>query len=262
VGDATPLTLVELSAPCPATVKAALANRRTGPSSCFFDDESWALILRHDRADSACLADEAEWPSIVSFFDGDGGGSLVAPSWILTAAHTAANIPRGHEIVIGGRPRTVVETRLHPSSGTDAAVDLALVRVAPSVEDVTPLPVYERSDELGKRVLLLGRGDFGNGRDGVVGVDHRLRLVTNRVDRCDRRWLGLRFDPPPRCTSLEGVCGEGDSGGPALVRGRGGLSIVGVSSWQDHVGPLGTYGCTEYYARVSTSAAWIQELVR
>jgi hypothetical protein len=35
-----------------------------------------------------------------------------------------------------------------------------------------PLRLYDRTDELGKQVLLLGRGDFGNGRKGVVGVDH------------------------------------------------------------------------------------------
>ena len=36
-------------------------------------------------------------------------------------------------------------------------------------------------------MLLLGRGDFGNGRDGVLGTDHRLRCVTNRVDSADDR---------------------------------------------------------------------------
>lgn len=219
------------------------------------------MILRHDRADSACLADEAAWPAIVSFFEGDGGGSLVAPSWILTAAHTAANVPRGHQILVDGRRRAVVEVCAHPSRGTAAATDLALVHIDAPVGRVSPLRLYERADEVGKRALLLGRGDFGNGRDGVVGVDHRLRLVTNRVDSCDERWLTFRFDPPPRCTSLEGVCGEGDSGGPALLRDRGELYIAGVSSWQDHEGALGTYGCTEYYARVSTSAAWIRDVI-
>jgi hypothetical protein len=47
------------------------------------------MIIRHDVPDADCLIDEAAWPGIVTFFDGDGAGSLVAPSWILTAAHTA-----------------------------------------------------------------------------------------------------------------------------------------------------------------------------
>jgi hypothetical protein len=94
---------------------------------------------------------------------------------VLTAAHTAANIPRDHRIRIAGHA-----TGHRP-----------------------PGP------------LLLGRDDFGNGHDGVVGVDHRLRRVTNRVDSADEYRLRFRFDPPPGGTALEGVAGEGDSGGPA-----------------------------------------------
>jgi hypothetical protein len=134
------------------------------------------------------------------------------------------------------------------------------VRIEPAVERVEPLRLHERGNELGKRVLLLGRGDFGNGRDGVLGVDHRLR-PRHEPGRLLRR-LRLRFDAPPRCTSLEGVGGEGDSGGPAFVRGRDGLRIAGVSSWQEHTGPLGTYGCVEHYARVSTSLDWIRAVTR
>ena len=63
----------------------------------------------------------------------------------------------------------------------------------------------------------------------------------------------LRHDRPD-------VGGEGDSGGPALIRVSGGLAIVGVSSWQDHDGPLGTYGCVEHYERVSSQIDWIRAI--
>jgi hypothetical protein len=219
------------------------------------------VILRHDRPDAAARVDESQWPGIVSFFGGDGGASLLAPAWLLTAAHTAANIPHRHTVEIAGRSHSVVEVRTHPSAKGSERMDLALVRVAPATEGVRPFDLYERSDEVGKRALLLGRGDFGNGRDGVLGVDHGLRCVTNRVESCDRRWLRLRFDPPPRCTSLEGVCGEGDSGGPALLPTRTGLRLAGVSSWQEHQGPLGTYGCVEHYTRISTCLEWIRDVI-
>src|SRR5262249_30807655 len=118
--------------------------------------------------------------------------------------------------------------------------DLALVEIAAPVTDVTTFGLYDRSDEHGQEVILLGRGDFGDGNAGVKGVDHKLRRVTNRIDSADKKWLSFRFDPPPDCTPLEGVCGEGDSGGPALIRRDSQWLVAGVSSWQEHfANPLG-----------------------
>jgi Trypsin len=214
------------------------------------------VILRHDRPDADCLVDEAAWPALVTFFGGDGVGTLVGDRWLLTAAHTARNIPPDHRVAIADRERRIVDVALHPHGA-----DLALVRVETPVDGVRPIPLHEHPDEVGSEALLLGRGDFGNGLDGVLGADQRLRCVTNRVDAADERWLRLRFDAPPDCTLLEGVCGEGDSGGPALLRQGDELTLAGVSSWQDHDGPLGTYGCVEHYARVSTHIGWIRAVM-
>lgn len=211
------------------------------------------MLLRHDRPDADCLVDERAWPAVVTFFGGDGAGTLIADRWLLTAAHTARNIPPEHRVAVGGRERRIVGVVAHPDG-----VDLALVALDDPVEDVQPLAIHERRDEVGAEALLLGRGDFGNGLDGVVGTDHRLRCVTNHVDDADDRWLRLGFDPPPDCTALEGVGGEGDSGGPALLHEDDELTVAGVSSWQDHDGPLGTYGCVEHYARVSSHVGWVR----
>ena len=214
------------------------------------------MILRHDRPDAACLADEAAWPAVVTFFGGDGAGTLVADRWLLTAAHTARNIPPDHRVPVGGRERRIAGVVAHPDG-----IDLALVELDRSVDGVEPLALNDRLDEVGAEALLLGRGDFGNGLDGVLGADQRLRRVTNRIDSADDRWLRLRFDPPPDCTALEGVGGEGDSGGPALLRDGGRLTLAGVSSWQDHDGPLGAYGCVEHYVRVAPHVSWIRAVI-
>ena len=211
------------------------------------------MILRHDRPDAACLVDEAAWPAVVTFFGGDGAGTLIADRWLLTAAHTARNIPPDHRVSIGARERRIAGEIAHPDG-----IDLALVEIDRPVDGVEPLALNERLDEVGAEALLLGRGDFGNGLDGVLGADQRLRRVTNRIDSADDRWLRLRFDPPPDCTALEGVGGEGDSGGPALLRDGGRLTLAGVSSWQDHDGPLGAYGCVEHYVRVAAQLPWIR----
>ena len=53
---------------------------------------------------------------------------------------------------------------------------------------------------------------------------------------------------------------EANSGGPALIENHGKPRIAGVSSWQDHDGPLSTYGSIEHYARVSTQLRWIRDV--
>jgi secreted trypsin-like serine protease len=83
--------------------------------------------------------------------------------------------------------------------------------------------------------------------------------VTNIVDESDAYWLKFRFDAPPAGTDLEGVCGGGDSGGPAFIRAGAELLLAGVSSWQNQRGKrLGLYGCIEHYARVSPYVEWIR----
>lgn len=224
------------------------------------------MIIRHDRPDAACLVDEHDWLGIVTFFDGDGAGTVVAPEWILTAAHTARNIPTDHSITVAGHRYRIARVIPHPDSRDGPAfftsVDLALVELDTPIRAVRPFGLYEDADEQGREVLLLGRGDYGNGMDGVQGVDHRLRRATNQIDAVDDYWISFRFDLPPDCTPLEGVSGEGDSGGPALIWHDEQWLLAGVSSWQEHKPkPLGTYGCTEHYARVSRYTGWIRALI-
>jgi hypothetical protein len=45
--------------------------------------------------------------------------------------------------------------------------------------------------------------------------------------------------------------GAGTLGAERWVLTAARTAVAGVSSWQDHAGPLGTYGCIEHYARVS-----------
>jgi len=148
------------------------------------------MLVRHDRADADSLVDEAAWPAVVSFFGGDGGGTLIADRWVLTAAHTAANLPPAHRFAIGGDEARVARVVTHPDGA-----DLALVELEAAAA-VQPLGLYDGAGEVGLEALLLGRGDYGNGRDGVLGTDRRLRCVTNRIDAAAEHWLARRSAAP------------------------------------------------------------------
>lgn len=230
------------------------------------------MIIRHDRSDRESLVDPCKWSAITSFFRGYGAASLIAPTWLLTAAHVARHIPtdRLSSVELREKCYTIARVILHPGwldmreqDDEDAVgdtVDLALVELETPVEDVRPFELYTRSDEKGQEVILLGAGQYGNGLKGARGTDRQLRRVTNIIDESDAYWLTFRFDAPPAGTLLEGVCGRGDSGGPALIQHDSQLLLAGVSSWQHQGGrPLGLYGCIEHYARVSCYVDWIRE---
>jgi hypothetical protein len=229
------------------------------------------MILRHDRSDRESLVNEKQWPALTSFFRGHGGASLIAPTWLLTAAHVAEEIPTKVRLSVelAGKRYHIARKIFHPGydhkwrrgdkDDGHNTVDLALVELEAPVEDVLPFELYDRSDEQGQEVLLLGSGEFGNGIRGARGTDRALRQATNRVDEADDYWLKLRFDAPPDGTFLEGVCGKGDSGGPAFIRDHDRFLLAGISSWQ-HTGdgPIGLYGCVEHYTRVSRFVDWIR----
>ena len=230
------------------------------------------MIIRHDRSDRASLVDPCKWPAITTFFRGAGAASLIAPTWLLTAAHVARRIPTDRPATVEFVEKNyyVARVLLHSSydprwdeeevneGEIDTTVDIALVELATPVEDVIPYKLYTGSDEAGQELTLLGAGQYGDGLRGVRGSDRQLRRVTNVVDVADEYWLKFRFDEPPAGTTLEGVCAGGDSGGPALLPDASGFQLAGLSSWQQTFDkPLGVYGCVEHYTRVSRFIDWI-----
>jgi hypothetical protein len=88
-----------------------------------------------------------------------------------------------------------------------------------------------------------------------------MRWATNKVTQALENYLTFSFDAPPQAMDLEGISGPGDSGGPALIEVDGKTFVVGVSSANDDRGAAGPcrYGSTEYYARVSAVAGWIEK---
>jgi hypothetical protein len=224
-----------------------------------------SIIRRHDQPDSLYVQLARGYASLVHINlptpqgAADGEGTLIAPRWVLTAAHVGVEVKPGHRVRLGRAELPVDSVVIHPQ-WADGPHDLALLRLASPVA-ARPARLYRLAAEVDRLVVLLGYGDFGTGLSGPLGNDGVVRGASNRIDEATDLWLKFSFDPPgaPRATALEGVSGPGDSGGPAYLEGPDEI-LVGVSSGQSTrtAGGPGRYGVVEYYVRVSRYIAWIE----
>lgn len=235
------------------------------------------MIIRHDVDDRAYRELGRAYPAVCCLNapqPAKGAGVLIDSRFVLTAAHGAAKLQAGYEILVAGLPFPIRRIVLHPSwqhrrakvgaSDTAILVDLALVELERPVDSIQPLPLYLGRAEEGIVVTLIGKGAFGTGLTGPEMQDGLWRGATNRVDKVlHNAWLVLRFDEPGRATDLEGVEGPGDSGGPALIDEGGRVQVAGIASWEDRSGAAGRgqYGVQKHYVRVSAFGQWIEEAI-
>jgi hypothetical protein len=214
-----------------------------------------AILIRPDRDDAEYLELATRYAASIALPAG-GEGVLIAPRWVLTAAHRAKALQEmkpAPKLALGGRDHDIEAVHLHPEWKSGEANDIALVLLRKDVTGVEPTPIYRASDESGKGVVIVGHGESGKIGASMMARDGRKRAAINTVDRFAPRTLGLRIKPAEEASDLQGTAAPGDSGGPAIVETKDGLFVAGVGH--------GSEGEWETYARVSAFASWIDAVM-
>ncbi|MGY1530795.1 S1 family peptidase [Luteimonas sp. A649] len=249
-----------------------------------------AIVIRDDVDDAEYRIPASGFPALVDM-PGEGHGVLIAPQWVITAAHVLPWHSGHMQVVVGGRPRDVERVVTHPgyrapphelidqAMATGEAVlilvllassdDIALLKLTQPVTDVAPVALYKDSDEPNQIVKIVGKGATGTGANGhdPKGPNRtELRRAFNTITSAHERWLCHVFDEPSSALPLEGTGGNGDSGSPALIQAEGEWLLAGLFAWKLLPGDVrtarpGRYGQASCSVRLSHYIDWIEGVI-
>jgi hypothetical protein len=216
-----------------------------------------AILIRSDRDDAEYLEMATRYESSVALDAPEGEGVLIAPRWVLTAAHVAMALQKLEtlpKLRLRERDWEIQAIFLHPEWKKDAPEnDIALILLRKSVDRVAPTPLYRETDEAGRPVVIVGHGETGKigGKDRTS--DRKKRAAVNTVDKAMPRILGLQIKSGDDASDLQGAATPGDAGGPAYIQTPDGLFVAGIGNAADND--------WEYYARVSAFVTWIEAVM-
>jgi chymotrypsin len=247
-----------------------------------------AIVIRDDVDDSQYRVPASEFPALVDM-PGEGHGVLIAPQWVVTAAHAITWQSEITQVTINGIARDVERLAIHPGyqrppqALLDQALatwdwtlfrvllsssdDIALLKLAQPVTDVSPVAINKSDSEFGHLIKIFGKGATGNGVTGhELSSSHRteLRRAYNKVTSAHGRWFCYVFDKPSEALPLEGGSGSGDSGGPILIQAEKDWLLAGLTSWADPQRATrtpGRYGQISCNVRLSHYRDWIESVI-
>jgi len=242
--------------------------------------EARAIIMRHDVPEEKYRVDASVFPALVDL-PREGHGVLVAPFWVVTVAREVAGRDI-KEVTINGVARPVAKVVIHPGyketpkslyTGDAAPLmtferdvdDIAMIELKDEVTDVQPAVMYRGDGEAKEVAEILGKGSTGNGYVGEYPGSPRrgtLHRAYTRIEATDGRWLKLQFHTKREAEPLEGMPGNGDEGGPVLIKVHGTPVLVALMCRDYAIGDLASYPFFHYdgetyNTRISYYAPWI-----
>jgi len=225
-----------------------------------------AIVIRHNQPDSQYRVDRQHIPALADL-PGEGHGTLIAPRWVVTAAHAVDMMqimPEERYVTINGKKRTVSRILVYPdypaardgwqkmfaglkTADPDAFAeqyvkamaamhDIALLELAEPVTDVAPMSVYWGNIKPGTLSAVYGAGATGTDTSGISdNASHRteLRRAENRLTRTDGQWLRFAFDCGAHAPQFGGATAGGDSGGPVTINVSGRTYLAGITHGLD-----------------------------
>lgn len=222
-------------------------------------------------------------------------GNYKGRGYVLTAGHM---FPPGTKVqdyiyqTIDGSKYHGDKVFIHPLWNENAddrtGYDLAIVRLKEKVTNAGTQPaLYAGEKEKGKQLIFIGygwRGAGNKGEDTSLDTDNQPAAAKGLIES-----VAKAVKPPPAkgdagnylgiwlpkedgsianpldeegitkpVSSLSGILGSGDSGGPAWIKINNGWAIAGVNS---HGNGNAAYGDMSWFVRVSALRQWIEKIV-
>jgi hypothetical protein len=234
--------------------------------ACIFSLPSQSIVIRHYVDDKKYHAVANDFPPLATFYIDGAHGTLIAPKWVVTAAHATFCITPDASVLINGQTRKIRNVYIHPNYTPGKSHDIALVELHQPVLDVMPAKIYQQADEKNKHIWFIGIGGTGTGLTGET-IDNaqnngQLRKAQNTIMAAEGPLIKFVFNRGEAALPLEGVSGGGDSGGPAYLKDEQGFKLLGISSRPEGAfEKFGVYGITEVYSRLSFFKPWITEVM-